>query len=52
MKKKALIVHTTYSENGPDLQTILADMFRTFLIREYRAMITASKETADPRSTL
>ena len=51
MEKKALVVHCTYSENGPDLQTLIEDMLRTFVLREYSTLVTAGKEAADPQNT-
>lgn len=52
MKKKALVVGCTYSEKGPDLQSLIMDMFRTFIRNEYCALLAASKEETDPQSTL
>lgn len=52
MKKKALVVHCTPSEKGPDLQTLIEDMLRTFICSEYCALIMARKESVDPQSTL
>lgn len=47
MKKKPLVVHCTFSENGPDLQTLIEDIFRTFILAEYYALHTADKEAAN-----
>ena len=44
METKTLTVHCTYDEQGPDLQDLITESFRTFVKKELRIFEKSTKD--------